>query len=408
MRELREDTFSGDKNEDAHNHVDRVLNIELSTLGTSLKKPLSNGIVHHPRLLNDLKTSTTSSRKAMNRYTKLENGPHLDKEYPLNKEVKQLEEVKYREFGHSAPFNESNGAKFRMGPSGYYTSTDNRPPYGEKIPSLEELMNKHKEESARKNTQMDEWIKKLQENAEINTRNQSASFKNLKTQIKQLTKELQSRTTNGAPNLSTRQCKVVNADHKMPNIPISSSKLNNLHEVSFLSDSDSQVTQNNKERTKEVLQCKLPPKEQNPGNFTLPCTIGNFNFYAIADLRASVNTMPRGIFEFLKLTNLRKTNMLIEVADMTKKAPLGVVENIIVGIDKFLSPYDFVNFTWGSNNEPSCPSGNPSSKSLKTDNLQDRQEQQVIDCFEEALDPDKDPMEISFDDYKWVFDLEIE
>nr|GEV63037.1 hypothetical protein [Tanacetum cinerariifolium] len=31
----------------------------------------------------------------------------------------------------------------------------------------------------------------------------------------------------------------------------------------------------------------------------------------------------------------------------------------------------------------------------------------VIDCFEEALDPNKDPMERSFDDYKWVFDLEI-
>ncbi|GJY12646.1 hypothetical protein Tco_0381955 [Tanacetum coccineum] len=31
----------------------------------------------------------------------------------------------------------------------------------------------------------------------------------------------------------------------------------------------------------------------------------------------------------------------------------------------------------------------------------------VIDCFEEALDPDKDPRGKSFDDYKWVFDLEI-
>ncbi|GKG21079.1 hypothetical protein Tco_0383674, partial [Tanacetum coccineum] len=27
MRELREDTFSGNKNEDAHDHIDRVLNI---------------------------------------------------------------------------------------------------------------------------------------------------------------------------------------------------------------------------------------------------------------------------------------------------------------------------------------------------------------------------------------------
>ncbi|GJX05155.1 hypothetical protein Tco_0191071 [Tanacetum coccineum] len=44
---------------------------ELSTLGTSLKRPLSKGIVHHQRLLTDLKTSTTSSKKAMNHYTKL-------------------------------------------------------------------------------------------------------------------------------------------------------------------------------------------------------------------------------------------------------------------------------------------------------------------------------------------------
>nr|GFC87234.1 BYPASS-related protein [Tanacetum cinerariifolium] len=31
----------------------------------------------------------------------------------------------------------------------------------------------------------------------------------------------------------------------------------------------------------------------------------------------------------------------------------------------------------------------------------------VIDCFEEALDPNKYPMKRRFDDYKWVFDLEI-
>nr|GEW89254.1 hypothetical protein [Tanacetum cinerariifolium] len=127
----------------------------------------------------------------------------------------------------------------------------------------------------------------------INTRNQSASLKNLENQIEKLTKEIQSRTTNGAPSSSTRQCKVVNADHETPNIPISSSKLNNLHVVSFLSDSDSQVTQSNEERKTEVLQCKLPPKEQNPKNFTLPCTIGNINFYAMADLGASVNVIPR-------------------------------------------------------------------------------------------------------------------
>nr|GEW80273.1 hypothetical protein [Tanacetum cinerariifolium] len=84
MRELREYIFSRNKNEDAHDHVDRVLNIlkdgwidslqEPSILRTSLKRPLSKGIVHYPRLLNDLKTSTTSSKKTTNHYTNLGNG----------------------------------------------------------------------------------------------------------------------------------------------------------------------------------------------------------------------------------------------------------------------------------------------------------------------------------------------
>ncbi|GJW20681.1 hypothetical protein Tco_0031303 [Tanacetum coccineum] len=181
---------------------------------------------------------------------------------------------------------------FRIGPLGYFTRTDNRPSYGEKRPSLEELMNRHQEESARRSAKMEEWIKKLQENSKINTRNQSASLKNLETQIEQLTKELHSRTANGAPSSYTRQCKVVNADQGMP------SKLNNVHEVSFLSDYEFQVAQNEKEKAIEIIHSQLLPKELNLGNFTLPCII--------------------------------------------------------------------------------------------------------------ALDPDKNPMEMSFDDYKWVFDLEIE
>nr|GEX80565.1 hypothetical protein [Tanacetum cinerariifolium] len=54
MRELMEDTFSENKNKDAHDHVDRVLSIlkdgwinslqEMSKLGTSLKRPLPKGV----------------------------------------------------------------------------------------------------------------------------------------------------------------------------------------------------------------------------------------------------------------------------------------------------------------------------------------------------------------------------
>ncbi|GKB02461.1 reverse transcriptase domain-containing protein [Tanacetum coccineum] len=214
-------------------------------------------------------------------------GPHLDKECPLKEEVKQVEEAKYGEFGRPALFNGSNGSKYHVGPPGYYTRTNNRPPYGEKRPSLEEHMNNHLEESARRSTQMNEWIKKLKESAE--------------------------------------QCKVVNDDLETQHRPISSKKLINKEGW-----------------TTKDLQCQLLPKEQNPGNFTLLCTISNFNLYGMDDLDASVNVMPRNIFKYLKLANLRNTNMLVEMADMTKKAPLGITENILVRIDKFLFPLDFV------------------------------------------------------------------
>ncbi|GJZ02858.1 hypothetical protein Tco_0520819 [Tanacetum coccineum] len=82
MRELREDTFSRNKNDDAQEHVERPLRDgwtdflqELSILGISLRKPLSNGTVHHQRLPSNLKKSTTSSKKETKHYTTLRNGP---------------------------------------------------------------------------------------------------------------------------------------------------------------------------------------------------------------------------------------------------------------------------------------------------------------------------------------------
>ncbi|GJZ65065.1 putative ribonuclease H-like domain-containing protein [Tanacetum coccineum] len=79
-----------------------------------------------------------------------------------------------------------------------------------------------------------------------------------------------------------------------------------------------------------------------PRSFTLPCTIGSLDFYAMADLGASINGMPKSMFEHLKLANLKETNMLVEMADMTKKVPLGIIENILVKIDKFLFSLNFV------------------------------------------------------------------
>ncbi|GKG64469.1 hypothetical protein Tco_0659572, partial [Tanacetum coccineum] len=61
------------------------------------------------------------------------------------------------------PNNGRNGARYRIGPPGYYTRVENRPPFGEKKPSLDELINKHIKESTWRRNEIREWMKKLQE-----------------------------------------------------------------------------------------------------------------------------------------------------------------------------------------------------------------------------------------------------
>ncbi|GJT88001.1 reverse transcriptase domain-containing protein [Tanacetum coccineum] len=117
--------------------------------------------------------------------------------------------------------------------------------------------------------------------------------------------------------------------------------INNIqHEISLVSKC-TQIVQANDVSSK-VLPCQLPPKEINFGNFTLPCTIGSLNFYAMADLGASVNVIPKSMFEHLKLDRLKETGMLVEMADMTKRSPIRIVENVLVKINKFLFLSDFV------------------------------------------------------------------
>ncbi|GKE15354.1 ribonuclease H-like domain, reverse transcriptase, RNA-dependent DNA polymerase, partial [Tanacetum coccineum] len=95
-------------------------------------------------------------------------------------------------------------------------------------------------------------------------------------------------------------------------------------------------------KSSKTLPCKQQSNEINPGGFTLPCTISNLKIYDMADVEEGINMMPKSLFKHLKLASLKETSMVVEMADMTKKAPLGIVENILVKLDKFLFPSDFV------------------------------------------------------------------
>ncbi|GJX79653.1 uncharacterized mitochondrial protein-like protein [Tanacetum coccineum] len=92
-----------------------------------------------------------------------------------------------------------------------------------------------------------------------------------------------------------------------------------------------------------ILKDDLPLKEKDPGSFTLPYSINNMHFdKALADLGASVSVMPYSTFTNLGLGKLAPTKLIIELADKTVKRLEGIVENVSVGIDKFVFPVDFI------------------------------------------------------------------
>nr|GEW61468.1 hypothetical protein [Tanacetum cinerariifolium] len=76
-----------------------------------------------------------------------------------------------------------------------------------------------------------------------------------------------------------------------------------------------------------VLQSQPPPKENDQGSFTLSCLFGNSKISsALADLGASINVMPFFMFKKLQIGNLQPTNMMVEMVDITKKAPKGIIK----------------------------------------------------------------------------------
>ncbi|KAK9057912.1 hypothetical protein SSX86_022751 [Deinandra increscens subsp. villosa] len=92
-----------------------------------------------------------------------------------------------------------------------------------------------------------------------------------------------------------------------------------------------------------MVQNRLPEKLTDPGTFTIPCSFGDLSVTcALADLSASINVMPYSVFMHLGLGELEPTRMTISLADRSVVRPKGIVENVLVQVDKFLFPIDFV------------------------------------------------------------------
>ncbi|XP_062103700.1 uncharacterized protein LOC133814799 [Humulus lupulus] len=97
------------------------------------------------------------------------------------------------------------------------------------------------------------------------------------------------------------------------------------------------------EECSAILQRKLPQKLRDPGSFTIPCTIGMFECkHALCDLGASINRMPLSVFKRLGLGEASPTTVTLQLAYRSVKHPRGIIEDVLVKVDKFIFPTDFI------------------------------------------------------------------
>ena len=79
------------------------------------------------------------------------------------------------------------------------------------------------------------------------------------------------------------------------------------------------------------------------GSFTIPYTIGNFDFgKALCESSASINLMPLSMVKRLKFGELNPTTMSLQMADMSMAQREGILEDVLVNVGKFIFPVDFV------------------------------------------------------------------
>ena len=82
---------------------------------------------------------------------------------------------------------------------------------------------------------------------------------------------------------------------------------------------------------------------QDPGNFTIPCTIGNHEFRkALCDSSASINMILMSVVRRLSLGKLTPTIMSLQMADRSMAQPEGILEDVLVKVRKFIFPVDFL------------------------------------------------------------------
>nr|GEV08182.1 hypothetical protein [Tanacetum cinerariifolium] len=302
MQELKEDTFFGIKNKDAHDHVDRVLNIVslFSILGVSLVVVLLRVFPF---------TLTGEAKRWVDRLTPgVVNTWDLLKNVFIQRNISSSSDTD----GLAAVISEldnlgCNIKKLKENAHAIQVRY-NQTPFGEKRPNFVETINKCMEGAVKRQAEQDEWLKTFCQNTE-------------KSQIDH-DKIIQ--------DLESQEALVHETMKSLKKIKI------------------------NRPLLKEIRQTDLP--EQTINHYVEPYVPlipfpNRLKQHAeealVHETMKSLKKIKinRPLLKEIRQTGIGKLepiDMVIEMVDDTKCIPKGIVKNLLIKIDKFILPIDFV------------------------------------------------------------------
>nr|GEU43986.1 zf-CCHC domain-containing protein/DUF4219 domain-containing protein/UBN2 domain-containing protein [Tanacetum cinerariifolium] len=248
LKELRDNTFSSSAHEDANEHIEKFLEIEIKEINNFQQEPdetlyqawerfkellmkchqhyltemqevilFYNGLDVPTRQIldskGDIPTKTIVDTKVaiqeMVEYAqKWDNGTFLTRSTKtsnglaaiqaqlnnLGREIKKVNEKVY-----VAQVRCKQGGQYRVAASGFYQRNNANPSYQERRQSMEESLSKFMSELAKRHEENSNLIKEIQASTTAAIRNQGASIKTLEIHIEQMSKVLQERGFESLP-----------------------------------------------------------------------------------------------------------------------------------------------------------------------------------------------------------------
>ena len=97
------------------------------------------------------------------------------------------------------------------------------------------------------------------------------------------------------------------------------------------------------EQVSAIIECKTPVKYKDPGCPTISVNMGGISVEKeLLDLGASVNLLSYSMYKKLGLGELKPTSITLSLADWFIKIPKGTIEDVLIQVDRFYYPVDFV------------------------------------------------------------------